>query len=161
MFYQQMQIYKNHHWSYDKNILYNNEIKETLVTGRNDFLVYKNTQFFYNIVSRKDEDASKDEATHLRIFERSIYFDVEWNGQSFDAKFHLFENSFDVSSRRLLYHIFTASRRLYIDNKFVRLVIASLIWMSAALCTNPFMNYPNIVNLSWTYGEQTVFLLIF
>ncbi len=37
MFYQQMQIHKNHHSSFDKNLLYNNETKETLVTGRNDF----------------------------------------------------------------------------------------------------------------------------
>jgi hypothetical protein len=29
------------------------------------------------------------------------------------------------------------------------------------LCTNSFMNYPNIVNLSWTYGEQIVFPSIF
>ncbi len=51
--------------------------------------VYKNIQFFYDFV-RKDGGALEDEATHLRIFQRSIYFDAEWNGQSFDAKFHLF-----------------------------------------------------------------------
>ncbi len=38
--------------------------------------VYKNIQFFHNIV-RKDGGTSKDEATHLRIFKRSIYFDAE------------------------------------------------------------------------------------
>jgi hypothetical protein len=38
--------------------------------------VYKNIQFFYNFV-KKDGGALEDEATHLRIFKRSIYFDAE------------------------------------------------------------------------------------